>query len=369
MKISKRKDRDLYYANVRKPDGSYQKVYGKTKREVRSKYDELTEQVVSGRYVKNSPVTVQKWSGTWVENYFLNLKNSTIKTYKSYLSIHILPYFGKRKVQSIKKADVQVFVNKLSKSGLSASTVKKVYLVLHKMLNDAVSAELISTNPCNGIILPKQGKTAMEVLSEDEIKDFLDMADSLYPEYTDVYEFFLLTGLRVGELLGLTFDRYNPEEHSILIDRQLNKGDGYSFTTPKHDVVRTVYLSEQAEEIILNRSKRDFKLRKMLGGVYQNKDGFIFTTVEGGHLTHEILYRRFKRISKRINRANLRIHDLRHTFATMALKSGMDIKTLQTTLGHSDSTFTLNRYGHSTNAMQREAVSKYGEMFKELTQN
>lgn len=369
MKISKRKDRNLYYANVKKPDGGYVKVYGKTKREVREKYDEVVEKILNGKYVEKNSMTIKEWSEIWTKNYFLNLKNSTIEAYTSHLRNHIVPCFGKMKIQALKRMNVQKFINDLNSKGLSPKSIKNIHLTLHRLLKDAVLAEIIPSNPAENILLPKMVKQEMVVLNEDNIKLFLDTAEDMYPDYYDVFKFFLLSGLRVGELIGLTFDRYNSETHSILIDRQLNKAMHFNFDTPKHDVTRIVYIPPEAEKIILERQKVFEDMNKRLGKHNKNKDGFIFFTDEGNHLTHTILYKRFKKIVNKIKIPNLRIHDLRHTFATIALKSGMDIKTLQKILGHSDATFTLNRYGHSTDTMSQEAASNFGSMFRKILNN
>ena len=363
MKISKRKDRDLYYASVRRPDGKYERVYGKTKREVREKYDELTEKIVSGKYVEKNTMTVKEWSEIWVEHYFSNLKERTKENYKSVLRNQIIPYFGHMRLQKIRHVDCQSFITHLEKQGYKPKTISGIHLVLHRMLRDAVSHEFINTNPSDNTILPRIKRVEMNILNEQEIKLFTEKAKEIMPDFADYYIFLLRTGLRASEFIGLVAEQYNPYEHSLKIDRQINPREHYCFMTPKHEVVRKIILPDDLCTLVEEQIKKGDELRKnFCPDAYR----FIFCNYDGNYIPYANLYRYFKKIAREINKPDLRLHDLRHTFATLALKSGMDLKTLQEVLGHSDAAFTLNRYGHSTDDMKREGTEKFTQLFEKL---
>lgn len=366
MKILSRKDRNLYYAYVQKPDGGYTKVYAKTKREVRRKYDELTKQILEGHYVDNKNVTFKAWVSSWEQDYTLNLKGSTQKTYKSHIRNYLIPSFGSSKLTKITHNEVQAFVRKIMEKGLSPKTIHNIHLTLHRILRDAQKAGLISENPADKIVLPKVAKNQVDFFDEEGLTLLIEKARELYPDYYDIYEFMVLTGMRVSEVLGLTADRYDKKSQTILIDRQLNSSNYYTLETPKHESVRKIYVSEKVVSIIENRLRLQEENKRVFGKLYSNEEGFIFTRENGEHLTQTMLYKRFKRVVREIGLPNLRLHDLRHAYVTLALESGVDVKQIQESLGHRDASFTLNRYGHATEKMKRDGVTKIGKRFDKL---
>lgn len=355
MKISQRKD-GRYCCNVKVATGKYKTVYGKTKKEVREKAKNLTETVQKDEYVSYNPTTLSEWLDYYIENCTSNLKGTTVKKYSADINNHIKPYFKDIKIQKLTTLDIQGFINALSEK-LSPKSVRNCHGVLSKSLNVATTMGLIGKNPCKNIILPKKSKKEMEILSEHEIPLFLQKAYEL-TKIGDFFELILLTGLRFGEIVGLTEDRYFRDEGYILIDRQQVTNTVVSdFTTPKHDVVRKVYLGERAKEIIDNRIARN-ELKPY-------KESYIFV-YNDTFFKHSTVQKYFDIVKKAIGKENLRIHDLRHTHASMALKSGMDIKTLQTNLGHSTASFTLQVYGHTTNNMQQTGANNLESMLYSL---
>lgn len=350
MKISKYKDR--YRTQIATPDGKHKAVYGKTKKEVRLKVNDLIAEIENGEWIAKDNTTVGAWFKEWVDVYLVNLKPSTVKTYQMHVKNHIIPHFGNRKLQSLEHAEVQKFIN-LKSEKLSAKTVKNIHLVLHKGLSDALKNRLIKHNPADNISLPKVKKREMLTIPEDKIGLFIDTAYSM-SEYGDMLEFALQTGLRESELIGLTFDRYDSKTGKLTIDRQIYFNTD-EFILPKHDVIREISLNEKCREIIENRK------------VYGKKDtDFIFSTVDGRHVPHQTLYGHFKRIAQIIGIPELRIHDLRHTYATLAHKSGMLPKTLQMNLGHATVAFTLQMYVHDTEDMQKKSSDNLGNLFENL---
>lgn len=359
MKISKVKARNLYSANVAKPNGGYKKVYGKTKKEVREKAESLALDIRSGKFVEDSKITVYEWLDQWVEHYLLNVSDNTILTYKSIIKNRIKVYLDDKGLQKLTHNDVQKFITTINQK-YAPKSVKCTHLVLHRALKDAVLNGFIPVNPADNIILPKVPKNEISPLDREEIAEFIDTAYKEEPFYADIFEFMLLTGLRVGEITGLTFDNYYPETKSIIVKQQyLRKVK--KFAPPKHNVVREIVLSERAIKIIENRSKNNIPTF--------NPNNLIFTSVNFKILNDGTLRQAFSRIKEKINKPNLRLHDLRHTFATATLDAGTDIKTLQKLLGHSDATFTMNKYAHSSRLMQEDAAKRMDVYFENLTQN
>lgn len=357
MKITKRKDRNLYSTSIRKPDGTYKKIYGKTKKEVREKADSLNFKFQSGDFVEDNNITLCSWLDEWMDSYLIDIKETTQISYKGVIRNHIKPYFKRKRLQKLTHNDIQRFIQSLSKK-LSPKTVHNVYLVLHRSLKDAMINGYISSNPSDNVILPKKNKPIMNVLDVEQIKQLLKIAYEQEPEYADCFEFLILTGLRIGELVGLTIDSYNPETRELKIYQQYNPTLKI-FTSPKNDKVRLLILGDREHEILMERIKT---AKRIMGKFKQaNKNNLIFLNPSFDMLKETTMRKVLKRISSQIGVPNLRLHDLRHTNATLALASGVDIKTVQEILGHQDATFTMNKYAHSTNLMKKYASEKIND--------
>lgn len=357
MKISKYKDR--WRTNIKTPDGKYKSVYGKTQKEVRLKANKLIQEIENDEWIKKNDTTYENWVKEWLEVASENYKPRTIETYKGHLNNRILPYFGKKRIQDIKPIEVQKFINELSKE-IAPKTIRNVYTILSKSLSEAVKNGIINSNPASDITLPRLKHTEMLIVPENLIPELLN---SLYQHtsYADSIELVFHTGLRQSELVGLTFDKYSKATRTLLIDRQLIKEKGgYSFVTPKHNVIRRIPLNDRSVEIIENRL--NITKNERLNDKTFNEGNFIFFNKFGNHMSHSALIEAFKKSAKDIDMPALRFHDLRHTYATLSLKVGTDPKTLSVNLGHANASFTLNRYGHTTPETQQSSADKLGNL-------
>lgn len=365
MKITKVKDRNLYVTSIRKPDGKYKKVYGKTKKEVKEKAESLAFDIKSGKFVEDNKMTFSDWNKEWLENYLINVSDHTKVTYEGHVRNHINPYFKNAKIQSVTHHQIQSFINKLSNQ-LAPKTVRNIYLVIHRSLRDAKNNGYIAINPADDIILPKLKKKEMGVLDTEEIVAFLNSAYNSNSFYADAFEFLILTGLRLGEFIGLTFDSYNPITKELKIDKQYSR-KLKKFIPPKHDVIRTIILPDRAHDIIMKHLRESQSFTKSVPGVNPNHN--IFLNQNYGTINDGVIRKAFKKVANEIGMPDLRLHDLRHTNATLSLASGIDIKTISQNLGHSSEAFTLNKYAHSTKSMQKKASERLDEVFQKFPQN
>lgn len=356
MKITQRKD-GRYCTNITIPGKKRRMVYGKTKKEVREKAEKILDEVNKDEYVDFNPITVNEWFDYYLENCTLNIKKTTLTKYTSDIKNHIKPYFENVRLQDLNGVRIQTFINHLSEK-LSPKSVRNVCSLMNNSLTIAVQLGKLGKNPCKNIILPKKVKPQIEILEEDDLSRFFKECEK-YPEYKDIYEFLILTGLRIGELQGLTVDRYNRKKGTLTIDRQQTQSRTVDLILPKHDKVRTIYLSDRCKEIIENRIKRN-------GNKEYCNYHFIFINKNGTFYKLTALSKYFKKVLKAIGKENVRIHDLRHTYASMALKSGMDIKTLQNNLGHGTSSFTLDVYSHTTREMQKEGIENLDKFIQDI---
>lgn len=333
MKISKRKD-GYYRTSIKTPDGKYKSIYGKTKREVKEKAEKLIADIQTDNYVKNNKTTLENYSKLWIETYCNHLSESTVKEYKFDLKNHINRSLGNMELQKIKRSDVQQFINNMSES-LSPKTVKNIYHILASILKNAERDELINKSPAQNISLPKLKTKERLPLEIDQMYKLLEISKNT--RYEEVIEFLLLTGLRIGELIGLKRDCIDLENKIIIIKRQysdkLNK-----LTLPKHSKIREVPLPKRAIEILENYLSLNGDL------VFIQRSG----KGKGNKLNQRAFNRELKRLGSLIGRSDLSAHILRHTYGTILLEAGISPKVIQSNLGHFTSDFTLKVYTHAT---------------------
>ena len=172
----------------------------------------------------------------------------------------------------------------------------------------------------------------------------------------------MFTGMRKGEVLGLSWDCVDFDRGTLYIKRQLQKKNGssgeYVLITPKNNKPRTITPAPAVMRQLRTRSAQQKRDQLQAGTAWSNPDNLIFTNALGRHLIPETVQKHFKRIVAGIGYPALRFHDLRHTYAVNALRGGDDIKSVQDNLGHHTAAFTLDTYGHVTEQMKRDSAAR-----------
>ena len=332
-------------------------IYGKTQAEVSRKLRELCKEVDDGIYKEPVKYTVKDWAEIWLNEYTGNLKPLTVKQYTTYINNRIVKNMGSVKLTRLDTPIIQRFYNQLTKEGLSPVTIKNIHSILHSMLETAVEVGYMRTNPSNVCRLPKPEKKQIKPLENADISKLLEALKG--DKYESLYTGDLFTGLRQGELLGLTWDCIDFKKGTMYIYRQLqfNKGS-YYFTSLKNGKTRTIVLAPYVLNILRNQKAWQAECQLKSYGMWNNKDDLVFTNELGGHLTQNYTYRHFKKIVSSIGIPDARLHDLRHTFAVSSLQSGNDVKTVQEALGHHTAAFTLDVYGHVTEEMRKASADR-----------
>lgn len=332
-------------------------IYGKTQAEVSRKLRELCKEVDDGIYKEPVKYTVKDWAEIWLNEYTGDLKPLTVKQYTTYINNRIVKNMGSVKLTRLDTPIIQRFYNQLTKEGLSPVTIKNIHSILHSMLETAVEVGYMRTNPSNVCRLPKPEKKQIKPLENADISKLLEALKG--DKYESLYTVDLFTGLRQGELLGLTWDCIDFKKGTMYIYRQLqfNKGS-YYFTSLKNGKTRTIAIAPYVLNILRNQKAWQAECQLKSYGMWNNKDDLVFTNELGGHLTQNYTYRHFKKIVSNIGIPDARLHDLRHTFAVSSLQSGNDVKTVQEALGHHTAAFTLDVYGHVTEEMRKASADR-----------
>lgn len=339
-------------------------VLGKTQAEVKAKLKKAIEDCQQLDMTRVKTYTVESWIKVWYEVYAEpRLREKTKDYYLNYIDKHIIPCIGKIPLDKLTTIDIQKFYNDLQKNGrvqrykhvelkdkgLSVRVVRGIHTLLNNCLEQAVAERLILVNPAKGCKLPKIEKKEMKILPQEKIGPYLAEAErrgllaAFYLELT--------TGLRRGELLALLWRDLDVENKTISVTEQVNRIKGELVVSqPKtQNSVRTLAIPQQAVDLLIEEHK------KHPGSPYMfpsPKTGTMFDPDSFRH-THE-------KILKAIGAEHIRFHDLRHTFTTLSLKNGVDVKTLSSALGHYSAGFTLTTYTHATAEMKRDAADTIG---------
>ena len=182
----------------------------------------------------------------------------------------------------------------------------------------------------------------------------------------------IFTGMRSGELLGLTWDCIDFENGIIRVTKQLiqprKKGKPFSFGTPKNGKGRTLTPAPFVMNV-LKEHKRDQALHRLEIGPAWNDGGFpnlVFTHPDGSHLSQPTIWKALQKVLQKAGLENHRFHDLRHTYVVNAFRAGDDVKTVQQNAGHYSAAFTLDRYAHVTETMRKESADRMQQFFNAL---
>ena len=350
-------------------DSIFQYVLAPTQKELLAKLHQNIEAFRGVELCENSKMTLAQWLDHWLDEYAsVRLRDSTMSGYRMYAEQYIKPILGRKKMTSVTAADIQRMYNKLKKEGrvrehpefghqLSGSTVRRIHTMLHRALKDAVAAHLIAKNPADGVTVPKRDSTPKRVLTDREMDAFMAIIKA-DPIWHDFFYTELTTGLRRGEICGLQWWDFDAEAGTLQVSRTLHQGPNGGFITGETKTgkgKRKILLPQSTADILRERQKTA-RSEWIFPSPVKPKQPVMPASA----------YHRLKSLLKQAGLPNLSFHALRHTFATHALASGVDAKTLSGILGHTNASFTLNTYTHVTTDMQRQASAIVGNFMEDI---
>ena len=338
-------------------------VYGKSKTEVKSKIKEALAQAETDLQLTNPEITVKDWLEEWLNLYRSDIKRGTKDQCDTIITLHLVPAIGDIVLKKLTTSDIQrQIIAPLSKTH-AAKTVHNVFGVLHKALNQSVKLHYSSYNVADGCVLPRIPKVnRIKALDKDEIKRLLTALEGDHEEF--LFKIALATGLRSGELIGLTWNCIDFNAGIIRIVQQMTsprkKGEEYEITETKSSNCRILSPAPIVFKWLSKQKAKQELEKKSLGKAWSSgkyKD-LVFTMPDGRHYTQSWVYKMFQRVLKAADLDQFRVHDLRHTYVVDALRAGDDVKTVQNSAGHYSAAFTLDRYAHVTASMQRESAAR-----------
>ena len=349
-------------------------VYARTQKECREKMKALLG--IDGGQAATPPaapkdppkprpedvITVGQWLDTWLKEYLADVKPNTALQYESVVRLHLKPAFGDVLLKDLRTPMIQKFYNKMRDDGVSPKYIKNIHGILHRALDMAMRVEYLTKNPSTYTIRPKVVEKPVVPLDAPEQKKLFEALKG--NPFETLFLTATFTGMRIGELIGLTWDCVDFENEVIYVEKQLvqtrKKGQKYRFGTLKNGKTRVIAPAPYIMQVLKKHKIAQAEQRLLMGDLWNPGEfpNLVFTHKDGSHYSQPTIWKEFQDILAAAGLEHHRVHDLRHTFAVNSLRAGDDIKTLQENMGHYSAAFTLDRYGHVTDTMRRESANR-----------
>lgn len=349
-----------YEVRVRGNDGKERSRTFRTRKEA-ERYERAQHTAIdSGLWVdpRSGKVTLGTWAAEWHRT-VVHLRPSTQRIYDANLRNHILPELGHIELGKLTPSMLRAWLSGLmSKVGhhgkpLAKGSVAQAYRTLNRVLVAAVDNELLGRNPLAGIKPPRPDSDPMRYLSHDEVATLAATIDCRYRSLVLVASY---TGLRAGQLMALRRSRVDLLHRAIAVVEQVQSiGGGHEVSAPKTAAGR--------RSVSMPRFVADEVAEHLARYAEPGVDGLVFPAPDGGFLRLENFRRRaWTPATVAAGVTPLRLHDLRHTCASLAIAAGADVKVLQRMLGHASAALTLDRYGHLMPGQAESVAERLDEM-------
>jgi integrase len=306
---------------------------------------------------KGQAPTFGEYARKWFDGYGeTHLKFSTHKGYDSILRIHLAP-LSDRPINQVTRADLKDLIYGKLKDGLAPATVTRIKALFSVVLSHALEDGLIVANPASGLgrmIKGKDRKADVNALTREEARTFLEVVEERYSKYYPFFLCALRTGMRLGELLALEWGDIDFRGGFIEVRRAHVQGQ---ITTPKNGKTRRVDMSPQLAETF--KALITERKREALASGRGEVGGLVFMNGAGRIMEHANLRTRvFWPALAKAGLRRIRIHDLRHTFASMLIQNSESLAYVRDQLGHHSIQITVDTYGHLVPGANRQAVAR-----------
>jgi integrase len=338
-------------------------VYGKTRAEAVRKLDELRQRAAGGLITEPNRLTVEAFLTQWLRDCVaLNSRPSTLTTYTVLARKHVMPCIGAVKLSALRPAHIQSVYAAMLAKGRASATVRTVHALLHRAFKQAVGWGYLPRNPTDEAAPPALRRREMQTLSVTEANRLVAMAYADEDRYAPLWRLLVDTGARIGEALALTWTDLNVDKATLTIQRTLrgcNRDGSPRFGPPKTERSRrTVTLTPETVKALRTHRAHQNEEKLAYGPDYADH-GLIFARCIGIATPHRTAFDAFRRALRRAGLSEaVRLHDLRHTSATLMLESGLNPRVVADRLGHSGVGITLSVYAHVTPSMEAEAAAR-----------
>ena len=342
-----------------------------TRKEAEREAVEIEKRKHEGSYRSPDRITLADYlNDRWLPLKKSQLSRSTFESYRNSVRLHVEPRIGSIQLRQLQPEDLDTFYAELlvdgklngAGGGLAPKTVRNIHGMLRKALADAHRKGTVHRNVADLADPPKVrngGAKDHQVWSADELRSFLaaiENSDWFAPIYLSAN-----TGMRRGELLGLTWRNVELEKARLVIDQQLlSVGYDAEIGAPKTSTSRrTIDLDPRTVTVL--RTWRRLQLEQQMSNGTRNDQDFVFTHPDGGPVHPDRFSKVWDQLVAEHGVRRIRLHDLRHTHASILLKANVPVKVVSERLGHSSPAFTMTVYQHVLPGMQADAAAAFGD--------
>ena len=342
-----------------------------TKKDAEKRLSELLHQLDTGTFMRPTKTTLAEYLERWLKDYvWPNLAPRTAEGYETIIRQHLIPELGNYPLTHLKPEHLQKYYTEMLNSGrcnisggLSAQTVRHHHTALHKALQTAVEWGLLGRNVADAVRPPRAQRSEMRTWDEGDISRFLQATKDT--PYYALFYLALFTGMRRSELLALRWQDLDLLLCQVSVNRSLHhlRDGSYVFTEPKSARSRrTIALSPSSVQVLQDHYEKR-KLEQTMLGIPLKDDDLVFSTPDGKPLRPNRVTRAWTMLAARAGVKVIRLHDARHTHASLMLKQGIHPKIVQERLGHSTIAVTLDTYSHVAPGLQEAAAKRFDEAF------
>jgi integrase len=346
------KKKGLWVSKITLPDGTAKVKYGKLQKGVREHHLKTLNDLKQGMLPNDDTITVSEFMANYVETVGKHtLRPRTQEINESFLRVHILPSLGKIKLKDLRADHLQSFYSQKISQGLSKRTVQMIHTLLRTALKQAVKWGLIARNVTDLVQAPRPVKKAPAFFTKEQLNTFLESVKG--HKWYLIYLLLVYGGFREGEVLGIHVEDCDMVNRAINVRHAvITLKGGLFITEPKTKTSkRAVTLPKVAyDELKTHLEQLD------------RKQGLIFTTSTGSPISPRNFIRHFKKALHDAGLPDIRVHDLRHSHASLLLASGVNPKLVQERLGHASVTLTLDLYSHTIPSLQEEVARRMDDL-------
>ncbi len=336
-----------------------------TKKDAEAALAEARVRANRGEHVAPDRQTVAAYLPTWLDG--LSRKPATMEAYRRVVERHLIPGLGRHRLQQLTPPHLKAFYRALQDDkGLSPSTVQLVHQVLSKALSDAVHDGLVVANVAAKVKAPARSTPEMQTWDRKQARGFLEHVDG--ERLSAMWRLFLTTGMRRGEVAALRWQDLDLDRASLAVRQTGNMlGKVWTVGTPKGRgdataKTRRLALDPGTVEALHRHRAGQLEERLAWGGDWRDF-GLVFVRGDGSPLNPSTIGQQLTVRAKQAGLPHIRVHDLRHTYATLALEAGVHLKVVSERLGHANIGITLNLYSHVSEGMDRAAADLLARLF------
>ena len=348
-----------------------------TKTDAEKRLAEILHQLDTGTFMKPGKATLGDFLERWLKDYaYANLAPRTAEGYETIVRRHLIPELGHFPLTQLKPEHIQKYYARTLAAGrcngkgpLNPLTVRHHHMALHNALKCAVKWGLLARNPADAVDIPRPTRSEMRVMSENDLNRFLEAAKAT--PYYPLFYLALFTGMRRSELLALRWSDVDLTLCQLSVSRTIHRvrnGD-FVFRPPKTAKGRRTVSLSPSTAIVLKTYREQQHAFRLLQDLSVHEEDLVFSKEDRTPLTPNVVTNAWLRLARRVGLTGVRLHDARHTHASLMLKQGVHPKIVQERLGHSTIAVTLDTYSHVVPGLQEAAAVAFDQVLSSTTKH